>query len=79
MGSRLYMPKLWFDKDHEKLWKSNLIPENLSFQTKNQIASDLMKSVIKTFPARWVGCDAGFGTCFMSCWRSTFFFDSDKS
>lgn len=61
IGSRLYMPKSWFDKDHERLCKSNLVPENLSFQTKNQIASDLVKSVIKTFPARWVGCDAGFG------------------
>ena len=62
IGSRLYMPELWFDKDHEGLRKSNLVPENLSFQTKNEIASDLVKSVIKKFPARWVGCDAGFGS-----------------
>ena len=62
IGSRLYMPKLWFDKDHEKLRQINLVPENLSFQTKNEIASDSVKSVIKTFPARWVGCDASFGS-----------------
>lgn len=62
IGSRLYMPKLWFDKDHEKLWKSNLVPENLNFQTKNEIASDLVESAIKTFPCRWVGCDASFGS-----------------
>lgn len=62
IGSRLYMPKSWFDKDHEELMKSNLVPENLSFQTKNEIASDLVKSVIKKIPARWVGCDASFGS-----------------
>lgn len=62
IGSRLYMPELWFDEDHKKLRESNLVPENLSFQTKNEIASDLIKSVIKKIPARWVGCDASFGS-----------------
>ncbi len=61
IGTQLYMPELWFDKDHEKLRKSNLVPENLKFQTKNEIASDLIKSVIDKFSARWVGCDASFG------------------
>jgi len=61
IDTQLYMPKLWFDKDHEKLRESNLVPEDLTFQTKNQIASDLIKSVINQFPARWVGCDASFG------------------
>lgn len=62
IDSQLYMPKLWFEKDHENLRKSNLVPENLTFQTKNEIASGLIKSVINRFPARWLGCDASFGS-----------------
>ena len=62
IGSRLYMPKLWFDEDHEDLKNNNLVPENLMFQTKNEIASDLIKSATNQFPARWLGCDASFGS-----------------
>jgi len=62
IDTQLYMPESWFDKDHEELRKDNLVPEDLSFQTKNDIASNLIKSVSKKFPARWIGCDAGFGS-----------------
>jgi len=34
----------------------------LKFQTKNEIASDLINSLRDQFPARWLGCDAGFGS-----------------
>ena len=59
---QLYMPELWFDKDHEELRRQNLVPEELTFQTKNQIASDLINKVHSHFPACWVGCDASFGS-----------------
>ena len=56
------MPESWFDDDHKKLREANLVPENLKFQTKNEIAFDLIKSLRDEFPARWLGCDAGFGS-----------------
>nr|WP_320016237.1 transposase [uncultured Desulfobacter sp.] len=62
IDAQLYMPKSWFEKDHEELRKTNLVPEDLVFQTKNDIASNLIKSVSKRFPARWIGCDAGLGS-----------------
>lgn len=62
IDAQLYMPESWFEKDHEELRKVNLVPEDLSFQTKNRIASALIKSASTQFPARWIGCDAGFGS-----------------
>jgi SRSO17 transposase len=59
---QLYMPELWFEEDHKKLCQQNLVPEELIFQTKNKIASDLIKKVHHHFPARWIGCDASFGS-----------------
>lgn len=62
IDTQLYMPESWFEDDHKKLREVNLVPENLKFQTKNEIASDLIKSFKDQFPARWLGCDAGFGS-----------------
>jgi SRSO17 transposase len=59
---QLYMPELWFEEDHKKLRQQNLVPEELIFQTKNKIASDLINKVHHHFPARWIGCDASFGS-----------------
>jgi SRSO17 transposase len=62
IDTQLYMPESWFDNEHEDLRKINLVPEKLSFQKKNDIASALIKSASAQFPARWIGCDAGFGS-----------------
>lgn len=62
IDNQLYMPEQWFEKDHEELRRQNLVPEDLVFQTKNTIASDLIKKVHHHFPARWIGCDASFGS-----------------
>ena len=59
---QLYMPELWFEEDHEELYQQNLVPDELTFQTKNKIASDLINKVHHHFPARWIGCDASFGS-----------------
>jgi SRSO17 transposase len=61
---RLYMPRSWFAKEHEKRRKYNLVPEDLTFQTKPQIALDLISKVAgrNLFPAKWIGCDATFGS-----------------
>lgn len=63
LTSQLYMPESWFTEEYEQRRKENLVPEDLTFQTKLQIALQLIKKVVETglFPARWIGCDATFG------------------
>jgi len=61
IDSQLYMPELWFQDDHKELRKKNLVPDDLIFQTKNNIASGLINNLHYRFPARWIGCDASFG------------------
>lgn len=60
---RLYMPEIWFSKEYEQRRKDNLVPPDMSFQTKPHIALDLIHEIVKTnlFPAQWIGCDATFG------------------
>jgi len=64
LTGRLYMPESWFSKEQEDRRKFNLVPEDIAFQTKPQIASDLIDKIDKTnlFPAKWIGCDATFGS-----------------
>ncbi len=64
LGCRLYMPKSWFAKEQEQRRKANLVPEDLAFETKQQIAIRLIDQVVSTglFPATWIGVDAAFGT-----------------
>lgn len=62
VGCRLYMPKDWFTPEYEERRTANLVPEDVEFQTKNEIALDLIKQVAKHFPAQWIGCDAAFGS-----------------
>ncbi len=61
---RLYMPQSWFSEEQKERRDFNLVPEELVFQTKPQIASDLIYKIDKTnqFPAKWIGCDAAFGS-----------------
>ena len=61
---RLYMPKIWFSPEYEQRRKDNLVPEDLTFQTKLQIALELINKIAQTklFPAKWIGCDATFGS-----------------
>jgi SRSO17 transposase len=63
LNGRLYMPKSWFSKEQEKRRAFNLVPENLVFETKQQIALKLIDEVRTTgcFPAKWIGADAAFG------------------
>ena len=64
LACRLYMPKSWFTKEQEQRRKDNLVPEDLAFQTKQQIAIELINEVVATnlFPAKWIGADASFGS-----------------
>jgi SRSO17 transposase len=64
LTSRLYMPKPWFSPEYEQRRKDNLVPPELDFKTKPQIALELIKKIAesKLFDAKWVGCDATFGS-----------------
>lgn len=61
---RLYMPEIWFTDEYAKRRKDNWVPEDLVFQTKLQIALDLINKTVESnlFPAKWLGCDATFGS-----------------
>jgi SRSO17 transposase len=64
LSGRLYMPQNWFVKEQERRRKANLVPEDLVFETKQQIALKLINEVVATglFPAKWIGADAAFGS-----------------
>jgi SRSO17 transposase len=64
LTGRLYMPEIWFSPEYAQRRKDNWVPEDLTFQTKLQIALELIHQVAKTklFPGRWIGCDATFGS-----------------
>jgi SRSO17 transposase len=64
LACQLYMPKIWFSGDYRSRREETLVPENLVFQTKTQIATKLLTEIAQTgrFPAKWIGCDAGLGS-----------------
>jgi SRSO17 transposase len=59
----LYLPKDWFDEEHKELREKCGIPEDKVFQTKNEIALELLKKAVESgsFNVKWIGCDAAFG------------------
>lgn len=59
---QLYMPNKWFSEDYKDLCEENLVPDDLSFQSKQEIAIQLITRASERFPARWIGCDAAFGS-----------------
>ena len=61
---RLYMPENWFTQEQEQRRKANLVPEDLVFETKQQIALELINKVSSSglFSAKWIGADASFGS-----------------
>lgn len=61
---RIYMPEIWFTDEYAKRRKDTWVPEDLVFQTKLQIALDLINKTVASnlYPAKWLGCDATFGS-----------------
>jgi len=64
LNCQLYMPESWFSKEQQQRCEANLVPQDLVFKTKQQIAVELIEQVMTTgdFPTRWIGCDATFGS-----------------
>jgi SRSO17 transposase len=60
----LYMPETWFDENHAELRKQNLVPDDLEFETKNRMMSEMIQNVVKSgkFRGKYVGIDSSFGT-----------------
>ena len=63
LDSRLYLPEAWFDDLHKPLWDKCDIPEETKFQTKPQLALEMIQEAVKNnaFNFKWVGCDGAFG------------------
>lgn len=66
MDERLYIPKKWLEEseEYEKRRKEAKIPENLTFQTKNEMAKEMINLLVTqtNIKAKWIGCDASFGS-----------------
>jgi SRSO17 transposase len=64
LNCRLYMPKSWFSEEQKKRRVANMVPEDLVFQTKQEIAIDLVNEIISTdlYPSKWIGADSAFGS-----------------
>lgn len=64
LDCRLYMPRPWFTEEYGERRNDTLVPRDLVFRTKPEIAGALLNEVLekKRFPVRWVGCDATFGS-----------------
>jgi len=63
LQGRLYLPKAWFTPEYALRRESCRIPDDIAFQTKNQIASDMIHEIRakELFDIQWIGCDAAFG------------------
>ncbi len=61
---RLYMPKEWFSDEKAQLREKCKVPKDTIFQTKNEIALDMICRNLKneSCSVKWVGCDASFGS-----------------
>ena len=63
LDRRLYLPESWFAEDHQALWQDCQIPDDVPFQTKHELAAQLVEGIMQAgrLRARWVVCDEGFG------------------
>jgi len=63
LDSRLYLPEKWFDEERKMLWESCDIPETTEFQTKTQMALEMIHGLEMNHDLKfkWVGCDSAFG------------------
>lgn len=61
---QLYLPKKWFEASYQARRERCSVPEDVTFATKQQLAGGMVQQVLAAgyFQARWVGCDAGFGS-----------------
>jgi SRSO17 transposase len=63
LDRRLYLHASWFAPDHQEVWRACAIPAGLRFQTKLELAAELVEQVQRQrrVRARWLVCDEGYG------------------
>jgi len=63
LDSRLYLPQRWFEPEFELRRKQCQIPKETTFQTKPELALELLKPLLekKLFSGQWITCDCSFG------------------
>jgi len=63
LDARLFLPQKWFAKRHAELRKACGVPEELSYQTKPEIALDLLQQALERgdLPCQWVAADELYG------------------
>ena len=63
VDNELYLPKKWFGDDYEGKRKKCKIPEDASFRTKPQIATEMLKNIVDEgiIPFKYVLADSVYG------------------
>ena len=63
LDSRLYLPQSWLEPEMAERRKQCHVPEEILFQTKPELALDLLKGLLesKEFGGDWITCDCSFG------------------
>ena len=63
LDARLYLPEEWFVETHQYLLQACGIPEELGYQTKPEIALELLKNALQRgeLPFKWVAADELYG------------------
>ena len=59
LDRRLYLPEFWFAEDHRALRQDCQIPDEITFQTKHELAAELVEKIMASgrIGARWVACE----------------------
>ena len=63
LDSRLYLPQRWFEPAWAERWEQCGIPQEITFQTKPQLAAELLQRLRATqrFAGHWATFDCSFG------------------
>jgi SRSO17 transposase len=63
LDRRLYLHASWFAADHQALWQACAIPDGVQFQTKLELAAEMVEELQqhRRVRARWLTCDEGYG------------------
>jgi SRSO17 transposase len=63
LDARLYMPETWFSKEFDVRRRKCRVPDEIHFQTKNELAWDMIQAIDRegTLRFRWITCDEAFG------------------
>jgi SRSO17 transposase len=63
LDGQLFVPECWFDDTHAALREAVGLPSDLTFQTKPQLAVEVVRGIVdrKVVPARWLAADALYG------------------